>query len=251
MPPETRMSEPVFVGREPELAQLGACLERTLAGQAQIALVAGEAGSGKTALLHEFARRAQERDAGLIVVIGNCNAQTGLGDPNLPFREVLRLLTGDVEADLANNVVNAENAYRLRGALVHSVQVLVEISPDVTALLLAGIPGAGLLARAAAPLAKKAGWMDKLEKLAKRPAAAPVDPNLEPSRILEQYTHALQALAAQHPPMKKASPCGSRRNRSQRRTWPPHRTPWILPRPRLPPACSTTSRVPRRSTRDR
>jgi len=150
------MSERVFVGREPEVAQLGACLERALAGQAQIALVTGEASSGRTALLHEFALRAQERGAGPIVAIGNCNAQTGLGDPYLPFREVLRLLAGDVEVDLAHDVVNVENAFRLRGTLVHSAQVLVEISPDVTALLLAGIPGAGLLARAAALLAKKA-----------------------------------------------------------------------------------------------
>jgi len=33
--------------------------------------------------------------------VGECNAQTGIGDPYLPFREVLGLLTGDVEARLA------------------------------------------------------------------------------------------------------------------------------------------------------
>jgi hypothetical protein len=35
---------------------------------------------------------------GLIVAGGNCNAYTGRGDPYLPFREILELLTGHVEA---------------------------------------------------------------------------------------------------------------------------------------------------------
>ncbi len=36
-----------------------------------------------------IARRAQLRDEELLVVVGDCNAQTGIGDPYLPFREVL------------------------------------------------------------------------------------------------------------------------------------------------------------------
>ena len=191
--------EQVFVGRGRELAQLQTFLEQALAGQARVVLVSGEAGSGKTALLREFGRRAQQADAGLAVAMGNCNAQTGLGDPYLPFRELLRLLTGDVEAELANNTVNAENATRLRGLLVRSTQTLVEVAPDLVNLFLAGIPGAGLVARVGSVLAKKSGWLDSLDKLVKRPPPTPGDTPLDQNRIFEQYTRALQALAGQRP----------------------------------------------------
>ena len=75
----------------------------------------GEAGAGKTALITEFARRAQDARGDLVVAIGNCNAQTGIGDPYLPFREILGQLTGDVDAKLAQGATTAENASRLRG----------------------------------------------------------------------------------------------------------------------------------------
>ncbi len=85
---------PVFVARERELAQLDGCLNAALIGQGRVVFVTGEAGSGKTALVQEFTRRAQEAHAGpstgsgqaLIVASGNCNAYTGIGDPYLPFR---------------------------------------------------------------------------------------------------------------------------------------------------------------------
>jgi predicted ATPase len=114
--------ETIFVGREAQLARLQKTLECVLAGQAQTMFIAGEAGAGKTALLREYARRAQQADSGLVVAVGNCNAQTGLGNPCLPFRKVLRLLTGDVEAEMADNAVNAENANRLRELLVHTAK---------------------------------------------------------------------------------------------------------------------------------
>jgi predicted ATPase len=92
------MEKQVFVARERELGQLDGFLNRALAGQDQVCFVTGETGSGKTTLVTEFARRAQDAHADLLVTIGNCSAQTGIGDPYLPFREVLGLLTGDVEA---------------------------------------------------------------------------------------------------------------------------------------------------------
>ena len=63
--------------------------------------VTGEAGSGKTALLGEFARQAMQAHADLVVAGGNCNAIAGIGDPYLPFREILQLLSGDIEAKRA------------------------------------------------------------------------------------------------------------------------------------------------------
>jgi len=46
-----------FVGRERELAVLGELLEQAAAGLGQVVGIAGEAGSGKSRLLHEFRRR--------------------------------------------------------------------------------------------------------------------------------------------------------------------------------------------------
>ncbi|NIV32445.1 MAG: AAA family ATPase [Anaerolineae bacterium] len=94
------MVDQVFVARERELAQLWQFLDRTLGSHGQICFVTGEVGSGKTALVTEFARRAQERHGDLVVAVGQCDAHTGIGDPYLPFREVLCQLTGDVDAKL-------------------------------------------------------------------------------------------------------------------------------------------------------
>jgi len=85
-----------FVARESELAQLGVFLSRALSGQGAVCFVSGDAGSGKTALVTEFARRALEEHEELVVAIGQSDAQTGDGDAYLPFRELLGTLTGDV-----------------------------------------------------------------------------------------------------------------------------------------------------------
>jgi len=84
------MAGPVFVARERELQRLDGFLDAALAGHGQVCFVSGEAGSGKTALLTQFARRAEARHPELVVAMGQGDAQTGIGDAYLPFREVLR-----------------------------------------------------------------------------------------------------------------------------------------------------------------
>ena len=106
------MEKKIFVGRENELACLDEFLQRALNAEGLVCFVAGEAGCGKTSLVNEFAQRAQERNNTLAVAFGQCNAFTGLGDAHLPFREVLRQLTGDVEAKLAQGALTKENANR-------------------------------------------------------------------------------------------------------------------------------------------
>jgi len=65
-----------FLGREPELAVLQACLEQAIAGQGGLLLIAGEAGIGKTRLVTEFISRSQEvataRAAPLCWLSGRC-----------------------------------------------------------------------------------------------------------------------------------------------------------------------------------
>src|SRR3712207_2912382 len=86
-----------FVGRERELERLQQFLHKASTGQGQVCFVTGEAGVGKSALVHEFVRRAEEVNTQLVAAVGQCNAQTGMGDAYLPFREVLNLLTGAQE----------------------------------------------------------------------------------------------------------------------------------------------------------
>ncbi|NTU65192.1 MAG: ATP-binding protein, partial [Chloroflexi bacterium] len=88
---------PAFVDREVELSKLDRLLALALAGQGQAAFATGDAGSGKTALLAEFARRAVERHRDLVVATSHCSAYGGIGDPYLPFREILQVLSGDVD----------------------------------------------------------------------------------------------------------------------------------------------------------
>ncbi|HSR33779.1 MAG TPA: AAA family ATPase, partial [Anaerolineae bacterium] len=192
------MTERVFVARKRELAQLQRFFDSAFSGHGQVCFVVGEAGSGKTALITEFAQRAEQSHAHLLVAIGNCNAQSGIGDPYLPFREVLALLTGDVEAKLTRGAISRETANRLRDFLLVSGQALVELGPDLIGIF---VPGAGLVTRAAAFAADKVGWLAKLERLVEGKATGPVDTGLEQTRIFEQYANVLRALAAQQPLM--------------------------------------------------
>jgi predicted ATPase/DNA-binding SARP family transcriptional activator len=198
-----------FVARERELARLDEFLDISLTGQGQVVFITGEAGSGKTALAREFSRRAQQAHADLVVANGNCDAQTGQGDPYLPFREVVSLLTGDIEAKWAEGTITQEDANRLWALMPLSLPILVDLSPDLIDGL---VPGPALLSRAVAfapgsstlPAARgtkggAAGWLARLEQLVARNGAGQGLVNLQRSDLFEQFTTLLQALAAQRP----------------------------------------------------
>jgi predicted ATPase len=185
-----------FVTRQAQLSQLDAFLDQALGKQGQVAFVIGEAGAGKSALVTEFARWAEEAHGDLVVAIGNCNAQTGIGDPYLPFREILAQLTGDVEAKLAQGAISPENARRLQGLVRMSCDALVKFGPDLINVL---VPGSALVAKLGAFVVDQVGWLDKLKKLVETKAAQPAGPALEQSHIFEQYTDVLKVLAGQRP----------------------------------------------------
>jgi ABC-type oligopeptide transport system substrate-binding subunit len=182
----------VFVGRGRELDQLDGFLKPALAGRGGVCFVAGEAGSGKTALVTEFARRAQEREEKLLVAVGRSDAQTGIGDPYLPFREASAMLTGDASVVGAASRIGPQNVRRLRAGLARSAQVLVEAAPELVGVL---VPGGKLLGEVGKAVVDKVGWMDKLELLARKREA----PSVEQNRIFEQYTAYLQRLSTKTP----------------------------------------------------
>ena len=123
--------EQVFVTRHQELERLDDLLDSASNGQGQICFITGEAGLGKTSLTAEFARRAQQRDEELIVTVGDCNAQTGIGDPYLPFREILGMLAGDIDDKVAQGLTTEENASRLKSFLRVSKRIILDVGPDL------------------------------------------------------------------------------------------------------------------------
>jgi predicted ATPase/DNA-binding SARP family transcriptional activator len=183
---------PIFVARERELAELESHLAAARLGEGRVVFVTGEAGQGKTALLGAFARRAVAAHADLVAARGTCNAYTGIGDPYLPFREALLLLTGDVEEATLAGSLDATQAARLWRLIPRAAQALAEQGPD---LLDTFVPLAPLLARAA-PLADQ----ETLRALERRAARASiVDPMLQQVSLFAQITSMLTELARQSP----------------------------------------------------
>ncbi|MBI3942567.1 MAG: DUF2791 family P-loop domain-containing protein [Chloroflexi bacterium] len=188
----------VFVGRSREMGVLQRFLQATLQGKGQVAFVTGEPGAGKSTLIKAFTEQAQKQNADLVVAVGECNAQTGAGDAYLPFREVLGMLTGDVEAKLAEKTITPENANRLRGMLRWTGSALVEVGPDLIDIF---VPGSGIIMKGAAFLATKVEWMDRVENIVQRKKEQPVlgQRGLEQAHLYEQYTNVICKLATRNP----------------------------------------------------
>src|SRR5438105_13434122 len=79
-----------LVGRVRELGELDRALDSTATGAGAAALIAGEAGIGKTRLASEVAARADER--GFEVLVGRSIDLVGTELPYQPFLEALRPL---------------------------------------------------------------------------------------------------------------------------------------------------------------
>lgn len=190
------IEEAPFVGRQQELARLNTLLEAALAGQNRIAFVVGPAGQGKTALLQAFGQQAEALYPNLIVVGGNCNAYTGLGDPYLPFREMLELLTGDIEVQAVAGTLHPERARRLGQIFPLTVQILLERGSDLFDTF---ISLQSLLRRAAAYAAQSPSLLTQIQTFASRRTNTMAHPNAQKSALFEQYVKVIQALASQVP----------------------------------------------------
>ena len=102
----TRVSSPLFIGRQPDLLALMEAVERARGGEAAVVLIGGEAGIGKTRLIDEVGARA--RDGGALLLEGGCvSLGDGGGLPYAPIVEALRRLPvtlaggrfGDIDFD--------------------------------------------------------------------------------------------------------------------------------------------------------
>jgi DNA-binding SARP family transcriptional activator/tetratricopeptide (TPR) repeat protein/energy-coupling factor transporter ATP-binding protein EcfA2 len=186
----------IVVARERQLEQLARFLELAISGQGRVVLITGEAGSGKTTLVNEFTERARKAHPNLIFANGNCNAYTGIGDPYLPFREILALLSGDVGSRLAAGAISRPYAHFLWNLIPFTVQALLEASRD---LIDTFVPGSGLYERAVAYATGEPAWLTRLDQLLHRKLVDPESRNPHQSDLFIQYSNLLHILSRQGP----------------------------------------------------
>ena len=133
--PRTMATAP-FVARERELAQLAGYWQTAVAGRGQVAFVTGEAGSGKTLLVQNFAQQAQRQAPTVIPLFGECQAHIGQGSPYLPFRMLLARAVGDIESLWQSGYLNREQAKHLWMLRETAVKLLQEEAPDLLSVLI-------------------------------------------------------------------------------------------------------------------
>ncbi len=107
-------AQPKFVGRSAELAALAALLDRSIQGDPMVAFIEGEAGIGKSRLLHEIADQVHAH--GGMVLRGS--APPPAGQP-LPFAAISQVLR-----DVLRQLPEAE-----RDALIIEVPHLAHLQP--------------------------------------------------------------------------------------------------------------------------
>jgi DNA-binding SARP family transcriptional activator/tetratricopeptide (TPR) repeat protein len=110
----------VFVGREPQLAELLAGLDEALAGRGRLFLLAGEPGIGKSRLAEQLAAQAKAR--GAEVLVGRC-WEAGGAPAYWPWVQALRTYVRELDADV------------LRAQLGPGAAELAQLIPELRARL--------------------------------------------------------------------------------------------------------------------
>lgn len=179
----------LFVARDEELARLHGFIEQALDGAGSVCFVTGEPGAGKSTLLEEFSRRVLIEHPDLIFASGDCNPQTGTGDPYLPFREIMSDLTGSEESQSGKQ----GKSERSRSFFQTSVRMLAEHGPDLIDIF---VPGGALVTRIGAQVASK---LRSNQKNNGADAKSRPDGDLEQTHLFEQYTNVILGLAEKQP----------------------------------------------------
>ncbi len=189
----TKPSSPVFVARQKEMSRLSNYLAKVLECQHQVAFVLGEAGQGKSFLLQAFSQQVQNKGE-FTVVNGKGNAYTGIGDPYLPFREVLELLTGNVQSRTENDELNLGRAKPLWNALPTAIETIMSCGRD---LLDTFVSTQSLISRGIAHSPQGANWLSELREFANQKSSQPKQ--MQQSALFEQYAKVIEVLASKTP----------------------------------------------------
>jgi DNA-binding CsgD family transcriptional regulator/GTPase SAR1 family protein len=125
---ERRILCPVLIGREAEVGQLDALLRDSLEGHGHTVLVSGEAGVGKTAMLHRFLQQA--RTEGARVLSGECT-EIDARRPFGPFMDVARAANRVASLPTADKETAGADRYRLYSAFTSLLGDLARERPTV------------------------------------------------------------------------------------------------------------------------
>jgi predicted ATPase len=119
-----------------------------------------------------------------------------MGDPYLPFRQILTVLTEMQDEKQPANSVNLTNAARLKEFVRVSGETLLDVGPDLIGIF---VPGASLAVKLATRTAKNVKLMDKLTDKMAKPGKFeprhPINPELNQENLFDQYTNVLHSLA--------------------------------------------------------
>ncbi|MGH9155959.1 MAG: ATP-binding protein [Acidimicrobiales bacterium] len=145
-----RVASDEVVGRDWEVARIGALLDDVAGGRGRVVVVTGEAGIGKTALLEAATRSADAR--GFAVALGRCAASET--PPYWPWPQLLRALDGDDDSTMSavaggRSALFAATAERLERSSSHRPVLVVvddlqwadESSLALSSFLVAAIAG--------------------------------------------------------------------------------------------------------------
>ena len=190
--PSSQNQPGLFLERQAELSRLDSYLRRALAGNGLPVFISGESGSGKTTLLKEFARLSQKSSPDLITAGGQCNAQSGVGDPYRPFRDILETLTGNRERFRWG--IDQQQALRIWTSIPETVQTITVAGPHLVNLILPATP---LIQRIAPYLTGSADWLRRLEAL--NQSGTSDRSMIDQMHIVEEITQTLLSISMKHP----------------------------------------------------
>jgi ABC-type oligopeptide transport system substrate-binding subunit/class 3 adenylate cyclase/tetratricopeptide (TPR) repeat protein len=191
---EAEGPSPIFVGREKELARLDNYLDEALAGKGGVVFISGGPGRGKTALMQAFACKAMETHPDILIAGGESSSFTGAADPYLPFKRILSMLTGDLEAHWSRGAISRAQALHIWETMPKMIQTLMADGQDLIDVF---VPCRGLLERSRSAIEGSASWIERLAKLCESERALPGE--LEQKNLFEQYETVLGIIAQDHP----------------------------------------------------
>ena len=130
----------------------------------------------------------------LLVASGNCNAYAGVGDPYLPFREVLGMLSGDVETRWTSGTITKEHALRLWNAIPQTTNALLEHGASLIDIL---VSGPALLGWTTSAMAGDQQLLHQLREVIDQRRIRST--GLEQSYLFEQMTNVLGSITETKP----------------------------------------------------
>lgn len=184
-----------LLARDQELTRLNELLKSTLTGHGQVTFITGEAGRGKTALVQAFCQAAQARHEDLIVVGGSCNPHAGVGAPYAPFREIMAVLTNDMESIGEQGIASSMQAARLWDLFPSVVQAILEVGPALIDVLAPALP----LLKQIEKIPDGSRWLKHIHTQFQHKYSMPQSPAMQQSLLCTQYMCVLERLAQQHP----------------------------------------------------